>query len=64
MAVPIGVARLRHRHEGLDAGLGQGFDVVELGEAAGNILPMSEPMLSTDTPAMAVLLVSVANWTL
>jgi hypothetical protein len=81
MAVPIGVARLRHRHEGLDAVLGQRFDVVELGEAAvgellavvcrtarasfiGNILPMSEPMLSTDTPAMAVLLVSVANWTL
>src|SRR5271168_5259435 len=30
----------------------------------GNILPMSEPMLSTDTPAMAVLLVSVANCTL
>src|SRR6202045_20288 len=30
----------------------------------GNILPMSEPMLSTDTTAMAVLLVSVANWTL
>jgi hypothetical protein len=29
----------------------------------GNILPMSEPMLSTDTPAMAVVLVSVANWT-
>src|ERR1700675_936029 len=84
MAVPVGVARLRQRHEGLDAVLGQRFDVVELGEAApsarcwrgrvpycparasfiGNILPMSEPMLSTDTPAMAVLLVSVANWTL
>src|SRR6202030_2554928 len=29
MAVPVGVARLRHRHEGLDAVLGQRFDVVE-----------------------------------
>ena len=42
MAVPIGVARLRHRHEGLDAVLGQRFDVVELGEAAvGEMLARS-----------------------
>src|SRR6202795_3141895 len=46
MAVPIGVARLRHRHEGLDAVLGQRFDVVELGEAAvGEMLARSRAVL-------------------
>src|SRR5580704_1558536 len=83
MAVPIGVARLRHRHEGLEpfwASASMSSSLAKPPSARcwrgrvpycparasfiGNILPMSEPMLSTDTPAMAVLLVSVANWTL
>src|SRR6202162_5466743 len=39
-------ARLRHRHEGLDAVLGQRFDVVELGEAAvGEMLARSRAVL-------------------
>ena len=42
MAVPIGVGRLRHRHEGL----GQRFDVVELSEAAvGEMLARSRALL-------------------
>jgi hypothetical protein len=47
MAVPIGVARLRHGHEGLDAVLGRRFNVVELGEAAvGEMLALSRAVLS------------------